>query len=149
MPETFRWNYYIFDVSKINHDVANGNLLGVGVTIRRDTIKWFCRNVLGIADSGRRLFPQMPPIDEAYAKALSPTRLKDPVIFAQIDDVRCALSYDPFSSQILIPPSPEIASTVVVDGNHRLASACFNDMVSCSGFFLSSRQVAKYLLDAR
>lgn len=157
-PETFRWHHFIFDVSKINEDIRLGFLSGKTVSLPRPTIEWFSESILGLENRNARLITQVPPIDADYAKALAAPRVNEAILLTQISriigdtnelsaglDVPGALRYDPFSGRILKPEDLATADIVVIDGNHRLASAYYQSKQSLRGILLPYSKASKYL----
>lgn len=156
--ETFRWHYYIFDVTNINADISFGVLKGISVVLPRATIEWYSENILGVTNREARLVPQVPPINMKYAKRLVAPRINDVIVLTQIQrfsndsnelsaglDYPGTLSYDPFAKQILKPENFSTADIVVIDGNHRTASAYYNGKQSMDGVLLTIDQLGKYL----
>jgi hypothetical protein len=155
--ETFRWGFDNFDITKINNDIRLRLLIGKSALLLRTTIEWYGDNILGLKDRNARLIPQAPSIDVEHLKTLTPQRLDEPIVLTYILrfennlgdfgaglDVPGALQYDTLTRQMLKPVNLSAADVVVIDGNHRLASAYYNGKDAIAGFLLSVDQAEKY-----
>jgi hypothetical protein len=156
--ETFRWHYYIFDITKINADISCGALNGTPVVLPRATIEWYSNSILGVTDPESRRFPQLTPINTGYAKGLMAPRVDEAIVLAQLDsfsstpndliaglEVEGVLGYAAATGQIVEPDTSSAPEILVIDGNHRIAAAYFQGGKSVSGLLLKSTQWLKYL----
>jgi len=147
--ETFRWDYYVFDVTKINTDIARGGLIGARVVLSRSTIEWYSNHVLSATHPEARRFPQLRAINTTYAKELTPARVDEPVILAQIErsfsaanelsaglEVAGVLGYASSTGQIVKPDASSEADILVLDGNHRIVAAYYQRRGSVTGILL-------------
>lgn len=156
--ETFRWRFLVFDIAKLNEDLRLGVLSGNSVTLPRGAIEWFSEHILGLKDPDARLIPEVPLIDRDYAKTLTTPRSDQPIVLIQLLrrstivselgaglDVPGALCYEPHIGHILKPANLETADVVLVDGNHRLASAYYQCKQSIHAVLLQESQTRNYL----
>jgi hypothetical protein len=151
--ETFRWHYKIFGVAKINADIARGVLKEISVTLPRRTIEWYVENMLEETTREVRPVPRLPVIDTQYAKSLTVPRINEVIVLAKIerflnDSNELSAGMDcpgTFAGQILKPKNVSTADIVLIDGNHRVASAYYNGKKSMAGVLLTRDQSEKYL----
>jgi hypothetical protein len=56
--EKFQWQHLSFNVTKINEDIASGQLRTLPTMIPRQAVDWYATNVLGLS-GGTKLLPHM------------------------------------------------------------------------------------------
>ena len=155
--ETFRWHHHVFDVTKINLDIDRGILAGESVAVHRATIEWYSERVLGVLEPSARLFPQLEAVDVGYSKSLVSPRADASVVFVQLPplplhssdlsaglDVPGVLLYDSVIQTILAPEPQQQPDIVLIDGNHRIASAYFGGRKVATGVLLRIDQLRAY-----
>ena len=108
---------------------------------------------------GTQPFPQVGLINTQYAKELASPHIEKAIVLTQLRrsstsdgddlgaglDVPGTLYYDPWSLQIVKANSFSTSDILVIDGNHRIASAYYHGRNSVNGVLLRMTDLTRYL----
>jgi hypothetical protein len=147
--EKFQWQHLSFDVTKINEDIASGQLRTRPTTIPRQAVDWYATNLLGLS-GGTKLLPHMANVNMEHVRNLSEERRKQPVILVRFPATRPddplsiplpgALRVDASTGEVTVPRD-RLGDVIVIDGNHRIAAAHRDAQSEVRALFLTLEQL--------